>query len=63
MTSLFSHFLDAAVYVGTYGKHNAGSLKGAWLKLNDYDSYEAFIKACNDLHALSLKNVEQLKFL
>lgn len=39
-----------AVYVGTYGKYNAGSLKGAWLNLEDYDSKEEFMKAAHELH-------------
>lgn len=40
----------AAVYVGTYGKYNSGSLSGAWLNLNDYESKAAFLEACKDLH-------------
>lgn len=63
MTSLdFTCFLDAAVYVGTYEKYNSGSIKGAWLKLKDYDSYEAFIKACNDLHADEPEECIELMF-
>ena len=38
------------VYVGTYAKYNAGSLKGAWMNLNLYNSKQDFLKACYDLH-------------
>lgn len=39
------------IYVGTYGKYNSGSIKGAWLDLTDYaDQYE-FYDACLELHA------------
>ena len=54
--------MKAAVYVGTYGKYNAHSLMGAWLKLNDYDSYDAFVKACNDLHADEPEECRELMF-
>jgi hypothetical protein len=40
----------AKVYVGTYKKYNEGSLKGAWLTLENYKSYEDFVKACKELH-------------
>lgn len=40
-----------AVYVGTYAKYNNGSIKGAWLKLEDYSDADAFIAACHELHA------------
>lgn len=39
-----------AVYVGTYGKYNEGSIKGKWLKLEDYASYDDFIEAAKELH-------------
>ena len=39
------------VYVGTYGKYNAGSIKGKWLDLKDYNDKEEFMKACQELHA------------
>jgi len=39
------------VYVGTWGKYNAGSLKGDWLEIEDYNSYEEFIQACRELHS------------
>lgn len=42
--------LKAAVYCGTYGKYNAGSIDGGWLKLGDYPTYDEFIKGCKNLH-------------
>ena len=39
------------VYVGTYAKYNEGSIKGKWLDLSDYASYEDFIKAAEKVHA------------
>ena len=42
---------DAAIYVGTYGKYNSGSLEGKWLKLSDYSDAEEFYQACAELHA------------
>lgn len=41
---------DAAIYVGTYGKYNNGSLFGKWLKLSDYADKSEFYKACAELH-------------
>lgn len=38
------------LYVGTYQKYNAGSIKGAWLSLSDYDNAEHFYSACAELH-------------
>lgn len=38
------------VYVGTYAKYNAGSIKGAWLDLEDYRDAEDFRAACLELH-------------
>ena len=38
------------VYVGTYGKYNNGSIKGAWLNLADYADKDAFYSACAELH-------------
>lgn len=44
--------LDApSLYVGTYGKYNAGSIFGAWLDLTMFDSYDEFIEVCQKLHA------------
>lgn len=42
--------LKAAVYCGTYGKYNAGSIDGGWLKLGDYPTYDEFITGCKNLH-------------
>ena len=39
------------IYVGTYNAYNEGSLKGAWLDLEDYDNHDAFMTACRELHA------------
>ncbi len=38
------------IYVGTYGRYNAGSLYGAWLDLDDYADAEEFYAACRQLH-------------
>jgi len=43
--------MTARIYVGTYGKYNAGSLKGAWLDLEDYKDRESFLEACAELHS------------
>jgi len=40
-----------ALYVGTYGKYNSGSIKGAWLYLDDYTDKGDFYAACKKLHA------------
>lgn len=40
----------ARVYVGTYGKYNRGSIKGAWLNLDDYNTYGDFLKKCGEVH-------------
>jgi antirestriction protein len=40
----------ARLYVGTYFKYNNGSLKGAWLDLQDYGNVEEFYTACAELH-------------
>lgn len=37
-------------YIGTYAKYNNGSLAGAWMTLTDYESYDAFLAACKQLH-------------
>ncbi len=39
------------IYVGTYNAYNEGSIKGAWLDLEDYDNHDAFMTACRELHA------------
>lgn len=41
----------AKVYVGTYGKYNAGSIAGAWLDLEDYSDKDEFHAACAALHS------------
>ncbi len=38
------------VYVGTFGKYAAGSLRGKWLDLEDYNDKDEFTKACKELH-------------
>ena len=38
------------VYVGTYGKYNDGSLKGEWVKLTDFDTYDEFMDYIRELH-------------
>lgn len=43
-------YQDAAVYVGTYGKYNRGSIAGKWLRLEDYADKDEFIEACHELH-------------
>ena len=40
-----------AVYVGTFAKYNAGSIGGAWLKLDNYTDKEEFLEACAKLHS------------
>lgn len=42
--------LKPKVYVGTYKKYNEGSLKGGWLTLTDYATYEEFVAACHKVH-------------
>ncbi len=39
-----------AIYVGTYGKYNSGSLAGAWLDLEDYVDRDEFYEAAKELH-------------
>jgi len=38
------------IWVGTYGKYNAGSLKGKWFDLRDYIDAEDFNKAIREYH-------------
>ena len=40
-----------AVYVGTYGKYNDGSIEGKWMYPADYDTLDDFIDACMELHS------------
>lgn len=40
------------VYVGTYAKYNSGSIRGAWIDLEDYQGdREGFLTACKALHS------------
>lgn len=41
----------ARLYVGTYAKYNEGSIDGAWLDLEDYNTPEDFLEACYELHS------------
>jgi len=38
------------IYVGTYAKYNGGSIAGAWLSLDEYDTAEAFEAAARKRH-------------
>jgi antirestriction protein len=38
------------IYVGTYGKYNAGSIAGKWINLEDYSDKDSFLEACRELH-------------
>ena len=38
------------VYVSTYSKYNSGSLKGAWIDLEEFNTEEAFQEAIATLH-------------
>ena len=40
-----------ALYCGTYGKYNSGSLNGMWVNVSTFDSYEDFINFCKAIHA------------
>jgi antirestriction protein len=42
--------MEAKIYVGTYGKYNAGNLFGKWLDLTNYSDKSTFVKACKKLH-------------
>ena len=41
---------NPAVYVGTYGKYNSGSLRGAWLDITKFADYDEFLAVCRYLH-------------
>ena len=43
-------FSEAAIYVGTYAKYNAGSLFGKWFNLSDFADKDEFMEACKELH-------------
>ena len=40
-----------ALYCGTYGKYNSGSLRGMWVSVSTFDSYEDFKTFCKAIHA------------
>lgn len=40
-----------ALYVGTYGKYNGGSIFGAWIDLTNFDDYDDFLEVCRELHS------------
>lgn len=40
-----------ALYCGTYGKYNDGSLCGLWIDLSSFDDYDEFINFCCAIHA------------
>lgn len=40
-----------ALYCGTYGKYNSGNLRGMWLNVSTFESYEDFINFCKAIHA------------
>lgn len=40
-----------ALYVGTYAKYNMGSLRGLWIDLSTFDTYEDFMNFCYAIHA------------
>jgi antirestriction protein len=42
--------MSARIYVGTFSKYNSGSIKGAWLDLENYNDKDAFLSACRELH-------------
>lgn len=41
---------SARIYVGTYAKYNNGSIAGAWLDLENFDTKSDFYDACRELH-------------
>ena len=40
-----------ALYCGTYGKYNDGNLRGMWVNVSTFGSYEYFIDFCKAIHA------------
>lgn len=40
-----------ALYVGTYGKYNGGSIYGMWVDLTTFDCYDDFLEFCRFLHS------------
>lgn len=41
----------ARIYVGTYGKYNSGSLRGAWVELSDFLNKDDFYQHIKELHS------------
>lgn len=41
---------NPAVYVGTYGKYNGGSIYGEWTDLTTFADYDEFLDFCRLLH-------------
>jgi len=39
-------------YIGTYAKYNDGNLYGSWLRLEDFNSKDEFLKAAVSLSEL-----------
>lgn len=52
-------FSEAKIYVGTYGKYNAGSIFGKQLDLSDYSDKDEFNEAYQKLH----KDEEDTEYL
>ena len=44
------HSGHPALYVGTYGKYNGGSLDGMWVDLTTFSDYDDFMDFCHLLH-------------
>ena len=44
------HSGHPALYVGTYGKYNGGSLDGMWVDLTTFSDYDDFMDFCRLLH-------------
>lgn len=40
-----------ALYCGTYGKYNSGNLRGMWVNVSTFESYDDFLNFCNAIHA------------
>lgn len=42
---------EPSLYIGTYAKYAAGSLRGLWIDLSSFDDFNSFIKFCKAIHA------------
>ncbi len=51
-----------AVYVGTYGKYNNGSLRGRWVDLTKFANSKEFYAYCNKLHKDEPSGQRELMF-